>query len=120
MGLQANGETEAAVGWLTACAARDAGQIDAGTLRVQQGLMFVHRQAGNFPQCEAAAHDLIALPRRHDLPAAPGWAHLYLAWQAYEGADLAAAIDHYLAVLADSRHAIFFCRFEAMVGLAIA
>lgn len=120
LGLQATGDTAAAVSWLTACAEGHAGRIDAATLRVLQGLLWVHRMAGNIPQCEAIAHDLIAVSRRHDLPLAPGWAHLYLAWQAYEADDLAAAIDHYLAVLAGARHAIFFCRFEAMLGLAIA
>ena len=120
LALQATGETDAAVRWLTECVERDAERIDAGTIRVVQGLMFAHRQAGNFPQSEAVARELIVLSRRHELPVATGWGHLWLAWLAYEGDDLDLAIDHYLAVLADSRHAAFLCRFEAMVGLAIA
>ena len=120
LALQANGETDAAVRWLTEIAEREAERIDAGTIRVLQFLMFTHRQAGNFHQCHVVANHLLALAQRYDLPVATGWGHLWLAWLAYEADDLDVAIDHYRAILEIQSQVHFLCRFEAMVGLAIA
>jgi LuxR family maltose regulon positive regulatory protein len=120
LALQATGETDAAVRWLTETAEREAERIDAGTIRVLQLLMWVHRQAGNIDQCADTAHHLLALGQQHDLPVATGWAHLWLAWIAYEADDLDVAIDHHLAILADHRRVHFTCHFDALTGLTLA
>ncbi|HET6746459.1 MAG TPA: LuxR C-terminal-related transcriptional regulator [Candidatus Limnocylindria bacterium] len=120
LALQATGETNAAVRWLTDTAEREAERIDAGTIRVLQVLMWLHRQAGNIDQCVAAAQHLLALGQRHDLAVSTGWAHVWLAWIAYEADDLDAAIDHYLAILADHRRVHFTCHVDALTGLTLA
>src|SRR4051812_9480528 len=67
---------------------RNEERIDAGSIRALGGLMFVHRQAGNFRACEVVARHILTLAERHGLPVAAGWALWMLGWLAYEHDEL--------------------------------
>ncbi|MCA9877282.1 MAG: hypothetical protein KC442_05860, partial [Thermomicrobiales bacterium] len=104
--LQSAGQTEAAVRWLTDISERETERIDAGSIRAVLGLVFVHRQAGNFQACEESAQRLLDLARRHELPISAGWAHWALGWLAYERDDLDTAVAHFLAIL-NNHHRLY-------------
>ena len=118
--LQTAGQGEEAVRRLTGMAEREAERIDAGSIRAWFGLLLVHRQAGNFTECEARADQMLALAERHDLPVAAGWARLFLGWIAYEHDELEAAIAHFSAIVADHLRVHLSCAVEGMLGLALA
>lgn len=118
--LQTAGRTEDAVRWLTETSELSEERIDAGSIRALGGLVFVHRQAGNFRACEDVARHGLALAERHGLPVAAGWLGWILGWFAYERDDLGAASAHFTAIAADHRRVHFHCACEAMVGLVLA
>jgi LuxR family maltose regulon positive regulatory protein len=117
--LQAIGQTDEAIRWLTAVAERTEERIDAGSIRALGGLMFVHRQAGNLWACEEVARQILTLAERHGLPVAAGWARWMLGWIAYERDELAIATDHFSAIVADYRRVHLHCTCETMFGLAL-
>lgn len=120
IGLQAAGETERAVRWLTGVAEREADRIDAGSIRALLGLVFVHRQAGNFGECRKVASDMLALAERHGLPVTAGWAHLVLGRLAYEANDLETAIVHLESIVANWQRLHLSCVTEGMWALTLA
>jgi LuxR family maltose regulon positive regulatory protein len=117
--LQAIGRTDEAIRWLTGVAERSEERIDAGSIRALGGLMFVHRQAGNFRACEEVARHGLTLAERHDLPVAAGWARWMLGWLAYEHDALEMAAEYFSAIVVDYRRVHLHCTCEAMVGLAL-
>jgi ATP/maltotriose-dependent transcriptional regulator MalT len=118
--LQSLGETAEAIRWLTAAGEQDEERIDAGSIRSLLGLVFVHRQAGDFPACRAVAAQLTALAERHDLPVAAAWGHWALGWMAYEHDELADAVTHFSAIAADHDRCHLSCVGDALFGLAFA
>ncbi len=119
LALQANGRTDEAIRWLIGVAERSEERIDAGSIRALGGLMFVHRQAGNFQACAEMARHVLTLAERHDLPVATAWAHWMLGWLAYEHDEMESASEHFSAVVADHQRAHLHCACEAMFGLAL-
>ncbi|HEU5434587.1 MAG TPA: hypothetical protein VFU81_23135, partial [Thermomicrobiales bacterium] len=118
--MYALGRRDEAIRRLANQAEREAERIDAGSIRALLGLIFLHRQAGNFVQCAETSRHTLSLCERHDLPVTAGWARLFLGWIAYERDDLAAAIDRFDAIVGDYRRMHLSCVREAMFGLALA
>jgi LuxR family maltose regulon positive regulatory protein len=118
--LQSAGRTEEAVGWLSDIADREAERIDAGSIRAMMGLMYVHRQAGNYSECQQVSGHMLELANRHELPVSAGWARWALGWIAYEHNELETAIAHFEAIAGDRRRLHLTSGSEGIFGLALA
>jgi LuxR family transcriptional regulator, maltose regulon positive regulatory protein len=116
---QAVGRTDEAMRGLTKVAELHEDRIDAGSIRALGGLMFVHRQAGNFRACEEVSEQILTLARQNNLPVAAGWARWMLGWLAYEQDNLDSAAEHFTAVLDDAQRVHLHTLCEAMFGLAL-
>ncbi|MCC6314932.1 MAG: AAA family ATPase [Thermomicrobiales bacterium] len=119
LALAALGRQAEGVRRLTRLAEQNEERIDAGSIRPLLGLIFIHRQTGNFAECVRVARHTLRLTERAGLPVTAGWAHLFLGWLAYERGDLDAAAAHFGAIVADYRRVHLSCTREALFGLAL-
>jgi LuxR family maltose regulon positive regulatory protein len=119
MALQALGQERKALQYLNELAARQAEQIDAGTIRALLGLIFIHRQAANLRECSEVARQTLTLTERNGLAVTAGWAHLFLGWIAYEEDALDPAMAHFSAIVSDHVRTHLSCVREAIFGMAL-
>ena len=117
--LHVAGRTHEAVAYLEGGLERAPAPIDAATIRLMIGLLWVHGQASHVREVAAVAEALDDLAGRHRLRLSAGWARRFLGDASYEQDDLEGAISHYSVIVQDHDFLHLAGVREALFGLAL-
>jgi LuxR family maltose regulon positive regulatory protein len=101
MGLHATGHTREGVAYLEGMLERAPSPIDAATIRLMIGLLWIHGQASHAAEIAAVAQAMFDIAERNGLRLSAGWARRFLGDACYEQDDLDGAMAHYTAIVQD-------------------
>lgn len=119
IGLHATGRTREAVAYLEGALERAPTPIDAASVRLITGLLWVKGQSSHAADVVAVAHATSNISERNGLRLSAGWARRFLGDASYEQDDLDGAMAHYTAIVHDHEFFHLAGVREALFGLAL-